>query len=177
VAGSGLTRHGTRIKVGCAEGYEFVGESTITCYYGKWTGINNGRCYMANESFCRTPDMVPVIMGIIDTYGDDPLKASKACNYYMLQVQGVKADGLSYLGINPATPQKPHDRLAYYVPGMTGSDAVYRCAIIPGNWNLTTPDHMKAQSTYCRVWHEEKDIWAFVMKILYKTGWGAFSFE
>jgi len=178
ISAKSMTRHGTRVTVSCADGFDFIGSSTISCYYGQWTGLNDGRCFSTNESFCRDDSMVPVISGILADSAGDAYKASQEINYYFLQMQGIQAEGLEYLGINPSAPQKSYDKLAYYIPGMTGSDAVFRAVVIPAHWNVTAlPAHLSAQSAYCRVSSHDNSLTAYVLKVLYRQNWGQFSFQ
>lgn len=175
-AGTGMTQHGATVEVSCAEGYEFVGDKLIQCQHGVFSGLGDARCFLANESFCRDEMLTPLVAGALSHYAEDPLKATEYINKAVLYFKGIQKDGLSYIGLTPSPAYKSYESNAFYIPGITGSDATYQALVLPGAWNVTSvPAHMEMGSVYCRVFDEENELTAYVLKVLYKSNWGAFS--
>eukprot|EP00737_Agarophyton_chilense_P005422 gb/GEZJ01008165.1/.p3 GENE.gb/GEZJ01008165.1/~~gb/GEZJ01008165.1/.p3 ORF type:complete len:143 (-),score=10.88 gb/GEZJ01008165.1/:38-418(-) len=120
--------------------------------------------------------LTPLVSGALAHYAEDPLKATEYINKAVLYFMGIQKDGLSYIGLTPSQTYKPFETNAFYIPGITGSDATYQAIVVPGAWNVTTvPEHMQMASVYCRVFDDENDLTAWVLKVLYKSNWGAFS--
>lgn len=172
-AGSSTSKNGAQVMVTCDEGFEYQGSNPVTCSEGSWSGL--GQCFDSSNSFCRDENLVPLISGLLQTYSEDPLKATKAINRYVLGFRGIRANGLGYIGLNPSPAFQPFETNAYYVPGITGSDATYTSVVLLNSWNMTAlPDHFKLENVFCRVVSDEAT--AYVLKVLYKESFGFFSF-
>lgn len=177
-AGTGLTGHNAQVEISCKPGFEFVGDSPVTCYFGEFLNVGGAGCFQANESFCRDSALLPLIQGLSEQYSDDPMRLNEVINYYVLNFRGVRENGLQFLGLDPNPAVKDWSKLAYYVSGITGSDAVYRAVTIPAAWNLTSlPAHFQMKNSYCRLWNEEAQTTTYVFKILYKEGFGQYEYR
>ena len=106
------------------------------------------------------------------------MRLNEVINYYVLNFRGVRENGLQFLGLNPNPAVKDWSKLAYYVSGITGSDAVYRAVTIPAAWNITAlPAHFQMKNSYCRLWNADQETTTYVFKILYKEGFGQYEYR